>query len=558
MHYPRIPRAYWRDRFKKAKALGLNAITTYVFWNVHEPKPGQFDFSGNSDVAEFVKEAGEEGLYVILRPGPYVCAEWEWGGYPWWLAHIPGMEVRSFTPPFMEKAERYLKELGKRLAPLQVGHGGPILMVQVENEYGSFGKDHAYMGRIRDTLREAGFDGQLYTADGASNSMLGGGTLPELPAAINFGGGAEGQFANLAKFRPNSPRMNGEFWCGWFDHWGEEHHTTSVPQQTADLTWMLDRNISFSLYMFDGGTSFGWMNGANSGGKDFEPDTTSYDYDSPVSEQGRITPKYRAFREAIAAHLPAGTELPPIPIDPPSTVVDKFELTDTASVFDQLPKPIKADKPLTMEALGQGYGFVLYRTRPAAAYSAELKLQGLQDRAQVYVNGIAAGVIERRLGQNRLTVDVPEGATLDILVENQGRINYSHALVNEHKGIAGATLAGRELIGWEMFRLPFDHPGSYRYLLGSAAHTPTLYRGTFNLREVADTNLDLRGWGHGNVWVNGHNLGRFWGIGPQRSLFLPAPWLHKGRNEVIVLDTQPTGTLSLSGVKDPIFGNGGH
>jgi beta-galactosidase len=293
MHYPRIPRAYWRDRFRMAKAMGLNSVTAYVFWNEHEQTPGVFDFTGQRDVAEFVREAQAEGLYVILRPGPYVCAEWEFGGYPAWLMKDKSTVVRSTDPKFMAPARRWLKRLGQELAPLQYGNGGPIIAVQVENEYGSFGNDHEYMRQVRQTLLDAGFTkALLYTADGADE--LPDGTLPDLPAVINFGpGGAKKEFPKLQKFRPQGPYMNGEYWAGWFDHWGDAHHTTNAQQQADELAWMLEQGFSVSIYMFHGGTSFGWMNGANWDHNRYEPDVTSYDYDSPLDESGRTTLKYK-------------------------------------------------------------------------------------------------------------------------------------------------------------------------------------------------------------------------------------------------------------------------
>src|SRR5271168_1973792 len=299
IHYPRVPRAYWRDRLKKARAMGLNTVETYVFWNEHETSPGQFDFSGQKDVAEFIREAQQEGLHVILRPGPYVCAEWEFGGYPAWLLHDPSMVVRTSNPAFIAADTRWLHRLGEELAPLQIGNGGPIIAVQVENEYGSYGNDHAYMEQAKESVIESGFTkAMLYTADGAS--QLEKGSLPELPAVINFGGGdAKSDFAMLAKARPTGPRMCGEYWAGWFDHWGAPHHLTHPAKEAAELKWMLEQGYSVNLYMFHGGTSFGWMNGANSDGKNYQPDVTSYDYDAPLDESGRTTAKYNWFRYVI-------------------------------------------------------------------------------------------------------------------------------------------------------------------------------------------------------------------------------------------------------------------
>ena len=310
IHYQRVPRVYWRERFRMAKAMGLNAVTTYVFWNVHEQQPGTYDFSGNNDVAEFIREAQQEGLYVVLRPGPYVCAEWEFGGYPAWLLKDHSLVLRSNDPKYIEPAARWFKRLGQELAPLQVGNGGPIILVQVENEYGSFGNDHAYMEKIRSMLVDAGFTkSQLYTADGAEEVPAG--SLPDLPVGINFGGAdagaAQKEFAILKKVRPNGPFFNSEYWDGWFDHWGGPHASTNATNEANNLDWMLKQGYSVSLYMFHGGTSFGWMNGANSDGKNYEPDVTSYDYDSPLDESGRPSPKFSLFREVIAKDTGKGS-----------------------------------------------------------------------------------------------------------------------------------------------------------------------------------------------------------------------------------------------------------
>ena len=310
MHYPRVPQPYWRDRMRKMRALGLNTLCTYVFWNLHEPEPGKFDFIGNLDVAEYIRAAQGEGLWVILRPGPYVCSEWDFGGLPSWLLSAPDLKVRTTDPRFLEAAAKYMKRVGEQLAPLQITRGGPLIMVQVENEYGSFGGDHDYMNAIRRIIRDAGFEVTLYTADGPEKSMLEGGTLPDLPAAINFGQGVpSAEFAKFAGFRQGVPRMCGEYWAGWFDHWGERHRTTSPEGAAQGLDWMLSRGISANVYMFHGGTSWGFMSGANFDGN-YQPDVSSYDYDAPLDEAGRPTRKFFLMRETIEKYLPAGSQLP--------------------------------------------------------------------------------------------------------------------------------------------------------------------------------------------------------------------------------------------------------
>ena len=535
IHYPRVPRAYWRDRLKKARAMGLNTVETYVFWNEHETSPGQFDFSGQKDVAEFIREAQQEGLHVILRPGPYVCAEWEFGGYPAWLLHDPSMVVRTSNPAFIAAATRWLHRLGEELAPLQIGNGGPIIAVQVENEYGSFGSDHAYMEQIHHLLLSSGFDrAMLYTADGAS--QLEKGSLPELPAVINFGGGdAKSEFAILAKVRPTGPRMCGEYWDGWFDHWGAEHHVTNAAKEAAELKWMLEQGYSVNLYMFHGGTSFGWMNGANSNGKDYQPDTTSYDYDAPISESGELKPKFFLFRDVIT-HATSMTPPPP-PAALPVSALPAVQLNSAATIWDNLPKPVNSEQVQSMEEVGQSYGYILYRTSIEHAQRGNLHLEDLHSYAQVYLDGVLTGTLDRRLNQSSLPLNIKHDKTrLDILVENTGRVNYGRQIQNERAGITHhVTLAGAAVTGWSIYPMPMPNVDSLNYAAPKCTGA-CFYRATFNVDEPADTFLDTRSLGKGEIWLNGRPLGRFWNVGPQATLYVPAPWLRKGTNEIVVFD----------------------
>ena len=552
MHYARIPRAYWRDRLQKARAMGLNTISTYVFWNLHEPKPGIYDFSGQLDVAEFVREAQEAGLHVILRVGPYICSEWDLGGLPSWLLDDPRMELRSKQENFLRPAGEWLARLGQELAPLQVTRGGPIIAVQVENEYGSFGADSVYMGRIHDLIVQAGFDGALlYTADGPSE--LPRGTLAGLPAVVNFGPGeAKSAFAALRAFRPDGPMMSGEYWDGWFDHWGAAHNVTNARQQTQELQWMLSHGDSVNLYMFEGGTSFGFMAGANFE-KTYEPDTTSYDYDAPLDEAGRPTPKFFAFRNVIRRYL-RGETFPPLPAPIPVIETPKFKLADSSSLWTNLGQPIQSEHPMTMDSIGQAYGYVLYRTHVSGTGRGDLKITEVHDYAEVFVNGQLAGTLDRRLGQAHVAINLSAADnTLDILVENLGRINFGPHLRDDRKGITeSVTLDGKELTGWEIYPLPMTDLKSLQFSK-SVTRTPAFYRGTFNLTRVGDTFLDVRNLGMGVVWVNGHNLGRFWSIGPQQTLYVPGVWLTEGKNEVIVFDLKDDSQVWLSGRKKPIL-----
>ena len=360
IHYVRIPRAYWRDRLRKAKAMGLNTITTYAFWNVHEPRPGVYDFSGQNDIAAFIRDAQAEGLNVILRPGPYVCAEWELGGYPAWLLKDRKLVLRSTDPKYTAAVERWIVRLGQEVKPLLLANGGPIVAVQLENEYGAFGDDKAYLQGLEATYRRAGLaDGILFTSNQASD--LAKGSLPHLPSVVNFGsGGAANAVAKLEAYRPEGLRMVGEYWAGWFDKWGEDHHETDGRKEAEEMRFMLKRGYSISLYMVHGGTTFGWMNGADSHtGTDYHPDTTSYDYDAPIDEAGNPRYKYALIANAIAevtgkpaAPTPAPTVAVTFPVSP---------IRRSASLWDNLPEPVRARLPMTFEALDQNYGYVLYR-----------------------------------------------------------------------------------------------------------------------------------------------------------------------------------------------------
>ncbi|HXJ90563.1 MAG TPA: beta-galactosidase [Candidatus Binatia bacterium] len=553
MHYARIPREYWRDRLRKARAMGLNTVSTYVFWNAHEPKPGVHDFAGSLDVAAFIRMAQEEGLYVILRPGPYSCAEWDLGGFPAWLFAEPGIALRSTDDKFLVPAERWLKRLGQELAPLQLTHGGPILAVQVENEYGSFGNDKAYVRRIYDALRNAGFtDALLFTADGGDE--LAAGTLPDVHAAVNFGpGNAKSEFEKLRKFRPGRPIFNSEYWDGWFDHWGEHHHSTDTAQQAKEIDWILSQGYSINLYMFHGGTSFGFTSGANWDHQTYEPDVTSYDYDSPVSESGALAPKFFAFRDVIAKHRP-GMTVPEPPAALPVIEVPEFQLRESASLWSNLSDPKRLEQPRNMETLEQYYGYILYRTKLKAAAKGELFLPGMRSYARVYLNSKLVGVADRRKKQDRVKIQANDGETLDILVEGTGRINFSRELLSERQGINGAvTLAGQELTGWQIYPLAMDDFSHLRFSAAdNNAATPTFYQGSFDVQTIGDTFLDLRGWGKGAVWVNGNPVGRFWNVGPQQTLYLPAPFLKKGSNKVLVF-TLGGKTSRMRGLRQPVL-----
>jgi beta-galactosidase len=553
MHYPRVPRAYWKDRFGKARAMGLNTITTYVFWNVHEPRPGEYDFAGQNDVAEYIREAQQEGLNVILRPGPYVCAEWELGGYPSWLLKNPSLVLRGSDPKYLAAMDKWFARLGKEIEPLLLRNGGPIIAVQVENEYGSFGNDHAYMEAVKASLEKHGLAPEvLYTADGAE--QIPNGSLPELTSVVNFGSGeAEKSFAELKRLRPEGPWMSGEYWAGWFDHWGEKHHETDGKREAAELEWMLRNGYSVSMYMFHGGTSFGWMNGANSNGKNYEPDTTSYDYDAPLDESGRPREKYYLFRDVIAKV--AGQTPPEVPASAPISEFAIEQKMETASLWSNLPKPVESKTLLTMEDLDQSYGYILYRTALEAGDGGELVLEGLHDYAQVYVDQKLVGTLDRRTGTLTLTVPtVSKPSTLDILVENSGRVNFTKVIRGERKGLTGAVkLGGKTPQKWQIYSLRMNDVAKLHFS-AEPCTGPCFYRTSMRVDKAADTYIDTSEVHKGFSWINGRPLGRIWSIGPQHTLFTPGPWLKSGQNEIVFFDLMGTPAVAIKSVNEPEYG----
>jgi beta-galactosidase len=539
IHYPRVPREAWRQRMKMAKAMGLNTIGTYVFWNLHEPQKDKFDFTGNNDIAAFVKTAREEGLWVVLRPSPYVCAEWEFGGYPFWLQNEHGLEVRSKETKYLQEYKQYIKEVGKQLAPLQINRGGNILMVQIENEYGSYGSDKDYLEINRKLFIEAGFDGLLYTCDPAPH--LKNGNLPGLLPGVN---GIDKPTEIKSLIREinygKGPFFVAEWYPAWFDWWGTKHHTVPAEKYAVGLDSVLGAGISINMYMFHGGTTRDFMNGANYNDRNpYEPQISSYDYDAPLDEAGNATPKFMKFREVIMKHLPKGTTLPTVPTAKPAMKMADIQFTNSTGLFDILPAGKKNLTPLSFEDLNQAYGFVLYRTQLTGAKKGLLKIKDLRDYGIVFINGKRVGVLDRRLKQDSLEIDVPAGkVTLDILVENLGRVNYGPYLLKNKKGITEKVLlAGTEIRNWEMFSLPFTNvntiPVKGKKLV---ENQPVIKTATVNLNTVVDTYLDMSDWGKGVVWINGHNLGRYWDIGPQQTIYVPAEWLKKGSNKIVILE----------------------
>jgi beta-galactosidase len=558
VHAARVPEEYWRDRLKMAKAMGLNTVCAYLFWNEHEPQPGQFDWSGQADVAKFCRIAQEEGLWVILRPGPYSCAEWEMGGLPWWLLKDDDIKLRTRDPRFINAATNYLAEVGREFRPLLVTHGGPILMVQVENEYGFYGNDAGYMGELRTAMIIAGIDVPLFACNPPYD--LKNGYRSDLFPVVNFGSNPQSSFESLREVLPQGPLMCGEFYPGWFDTWGKPHHLGHTDSYLSDLEYMLQHDESFSIYMAHGGTTFGLWSGAD---RPFKPDTSSYDYDAPISEAGWPTEKFYQTRALFAKYLLPGETLPPVPATNPVITIAPFKLKQCAPVLANLPPPISDDQPKPMEDYNQGYGCILYQTRLPAGPAGQLAAMAIHDFGYVFLDGKPIGITDRR--SNTYSVELPartQASTLDILVEPMGRVNFGQE-VHDHKGIRGPVTftptngPAAGLTGWNVYTLPLDDLmlNNLKFARARKAdlHMPAFWRGTFKVLDPEDTFLDLRSWGKGVVWVNGHCLGRFWDIGPTQTAYLPGPWLKRGVNEIIILDYLGPREAVMAGLTQPIL-----
>ena len=569
LHYPRIPKPYWEHRIQMCKALGMNTICLYVFWNAHEPQPGQFDFSGQNDLAAFCRLCQENGMYVILRPGPYVCAEWEMGGLPWWLLKKKDVRLREEDPYFLERVNLFEEAVAGQVAGLTVQNGGPIIMVQVENEYGSYGESKSYVSKVRDIVRRHfGHEITLFQCDWSSNFTLNG--LDYLVWTMNFGTGAniDQQFARLKQLRPDSPLMCSEFWSGWFDKWGANHETRPAADMIAGIDEMLSKGISFSLYMTHGGTNWGHWAGANS--PVFAPDVTSYDYDAPINEAGQTTPKYWELRKTLSKYT-QGKRLPKVPSAIPTIAIPAFQFTEVAPLFSNLPQPKQDEQIRTMEAYDQGFGSILYRTKlPRLDQPAVLHVNEAHDYAQVFVDGKYMGKLDRRNGEKQLTLPAcPAGGTLDILVEAMGRINFGRA-IKDFKGITDRVelmidIDGRSFVSnlkqWEVFNLE-DRYENYQQMkfqpIAEAKATtgerlPGCYRATFQVKKPGDTFLNFETWGKGLVYVNGHGMGRIWEIGPQQTLYVPGCWLKAGENEVLVFDIVGPRETRCEGLREPLL-----
>lgn len=534
VHYFRNLPDTWPDIFRKMRALGCNTVETYCAWNLHEPHPGEFDFSGPLDLSAFLDAANDAGLMAIVRPGPYICAEWDFGGLPWWLMNEPGIEIRSMNEAYLRCFDRYLDRLLAVIKPHLVTRGGSVIMLQCENEYGHYGDDREYLTYLRDGFRRRGIDVPLFTSDSPEREKLLDGTIPGCLATVNFGSRVAEHMSILDEMFPDAPKMCMEMWDGWFDAWGcGVHHTTDAEAYAKTVGDML-RVGSVNMYMLIGGTNFGFMSGANHGDT-FAPDVTSYDYDALLTECGDVTAKYRAVREVIRQY--ADEPLPPVPPDREKRRYGTVPLTESAALLphlEALSKPIPTAVPRPMETFGEGYGYIAYRTTLGRQYRyTKLAVEGLGDRAQIYKNEELLGVFYID-GQTELRFDAEPGDTLTILVENMGRTNFGSKMIRK-KGIAGRVLFdGKIHFGWEAFPLPMRDLSALPFAGGEPTSPSAFWRGTLRVDEPADTFLRTDGFRKGFVLLNGFNLGRFWEIGPQKTLYVPKSLLRRGDNEIVV------------------------
>nr|WP_300658173.1 beta-galactosidase family protein [uncultured Acetatifactor sp.] len=541
IHYFRVVPEYWQDRLEKLKNLGCNTVETYIPWNMHEQEKGQFRFEGILDIERFIRLAQKLGLYVILRPSPYICAEWEFGGLPAWLLREEGMKLRVSYAPFLRHVEEYYRVLLPKLAPWQCTKGGPVILMQVENEYGYYANDKGYLEAIRRLMTENGVEVPLVTSDGPFPESLNAGRIPGALPTGNFGSRTEERFRTLREYT-DGPLMCTEFWVGWFDHWGNGGHMKgNLEESVRDLDKMLEMG-HVNIYMFEGGTNFGFMNGSNYY-DELTPDVTSYDYDAVLTEDGQITEKYRRYREVIGKYAP----LPEMKL---STEIrrkaygrlESCEKVSLISTLDSISKSVFSVWPQSMERLGQNYGYTLYRTRLDTEESlGKIRLWKANDRADILLGDkLVLTLYDRELLEEReLNLPTRKGERLDILMENMGRVNFGPYMELQRKGIDHCVqINGHMHNGWEQYPLPLDNVEKVDFSGDYLPGTPAFHRFRFQAEEIGDTFLDFEGWGKGCAFVNGFNIGRFWEIGPQRRLYIPGPLLRKGENEIILFETE--------------------
>ena len=558
IHYFRIVPEYWKDRLEKLKAMGCNTVETYIPWNMHEPQKGHFHFDGMLDIEKFIQTAQDLGLYVILRPSPYICAEWEFGGLPAWLLAEDGMKLRVNYEPFLRHVYEYYDVLLKKIAAYQINFGGPVILMQIENEYGYYANDKDYLQLLKNKMTESGVVVPLVTSDGPFEANLKGGRLTGVLPTGNFGSKTEERFDELKKFTNGGPLMCTEFWVGWFDHWGNGGHMRGdLEQSVKDLDKMLELG-HVNIYMFEGGTNFGFMNGSNYY-DELTPDVTSYDYDAVLTEDGQITEKYNRYKEVIQKYR----EIPEVHFSTKITrkaygtlhVQDKVSLF---SVINDLSTPVSNSFPQSMEQLGQNYGYILYHsTLHTENRIDKIRLWEANDRANIFINKKPVKILYDRelLEEQDLNIAFEQNSDFDILVENMGRVNFGPRMEHQRKGIAQCVqLDGHMHNHWHQYTLPLDNIEKVDFTKEYEKGLPGFYRFTLTVNEPADTFLAFDGWGKGCIFVNGFHIGRFWEIGPQKRLYIPAPLLKNGQNEIIVFETDGKSCDTITLMDEPDVG----
>ncbi|MDE3247555.1 MAG: beta-galactosidase [Bacteroidota bacterium] len=555
MHPARIAVSQWRHRIRMAKAMGCNTIAVYAFWNYFEERQGLFDFrTDKRDIAAFIRLCQQEGMWVLLRPGPYVCGEWDLGGIPSWLLKYPDIRLRCMDPKYIQAVTTYIKQLSAQVKPLLVTNGGPILMVQIENEYGSYGNDKVYLEYLRTQWQSNGINTPFYTADGPTDFMLEAGNIDGAAIGLDSGS-SEADFEQAKKRSPHVPSFSSETYPGWLTHWGEPWARPDTAALRKEINFLLSHKKSFNLYVVHGGTNFGFTAGANAfSPTQYQPDITSYDYDAPISEQGLPTPKYFLLRDLIQSYT--GKPLPPVPAPPASISIAAITMQPYTTIWKALGKPVHSPQPLTMEVLGQNQGLVLYRTTLIGHKSGKLTITEPHDYALVFLDGKLIDTIYRDGGH--WSVNLPatpsKNPVLEILVEGMGHINFAQYMI-DRKGITErVTLNGMTLMNWQQFLLPMnaDFVSALPATYPEGFHDGIFFKGKFNLATTGDTWFDMGGYTKGMLYVNGHNLGRYWtSRGPQQKLFCPAEWLRKGANDIVVFDFHANKAADITATERP-------
>lgn len=564
IHYFRCVPEYWEDRLLKLKLAGFNTVETYVCWNLHEPVKNEYDFSGMLDIVKYIKTAQQLGLYIIVRPGPYICGEWEFGGLPAWILKDNNVKLRCSDSSFLIHVKDFFTKLFSLLRPLQITNGGNIIAMQIENEYGSYANDKKYLRELVEIYDELGINVLTFTSDGTWCNMLSGGTIDNVLPTLNFGSRTSTAFSALKRYG-DIPKMCMEFWCGWFDHWGEKHHTRKSTSIITEIEAFINQNASFNMYMFYGGTNFGFNAGANFKRK-YQPVTTSYDYCAPLTEYGDYTETYHKIREILCnkQNIP----MLPLPEPPELQNLGKVSLVEYAPLFenlDEISTKYFSPFPEPMEKFGQNYGLIFYKTKIVGEYAPSfLSLKDVHDRAYIYLNNKKIAIIDRckehskiyklKLKKQLFLKKISEQVDLGILVEAMGRVNYGDNIY-DRKGITEVSIANQLVLGYEIYTIPLNNLEKLKFNkihLKGEVNVPVFFRGTFKAQSK-DCFINMTGFTKGYVFVNGFNLGRYWDIGPQKTLYLPGPIL-KEINEIIVFELEHFKNPSVTIQNKPILG----